>query len=131
MVQAILVSFLCLIFILMPTVNSTYWVLSVLTAQLALLVYIALFASALKLHYHRPEVARSFRVPGRKWGMGMVCTLGTLSCFTVILFGFMPPEQVPFKSVGLYELMLVSAMAVCCLIPLYFVRKRAKAKHKL
>jgi amino acid transporter len=123
LIQAGVVSVLCLVFILMPTVNSSYWILSVMTAQLALLVYIALFAAALKLHYHKPHIVRSFRVPGKKWGMWIACGCGALSCLAVILFGFLPPSQVPFQSIFIYELSLLGGMAICCLIPLYLVKK--------
>lgn len=120
--QAIVVSLLSLIFILMPTVNSTYWILSTITAQLALLVYVILFAAALKLHHHKAHVERSFRISGKKWGMWLVCGLGILSCVFVILMGFLPPSQVPFQSIVLYECILISSVAVCCLTPWYFIK---------
>ena len=63
--QAALVSLFSLIFILMPTVNSSYWILSVITAQLSLLVYIALFCRHDRLSYYKPDVARAFRIPGK------------------------------------------------------------------
>ena len=127
LIQAAIVSLLCLVFILMPTVNSSYWILSVMTAQLALLVYMALFASAIKLHYSKPHVARSFRIPGKKWGMWIASTLGILSCAAVIIFGFFPPSQVPYQSILFYEFILVAGMAICCAIPLYLI-KRARSK---
>jgi amino acid transporter len=124
LVQAIVVSLLGLLFLLLPTVNSSYWLLSVITAQLALLVYIGLFASALKLHYHKPHVARSFRIPGKKWGMWAVSMLGLLSCAAVILFGFLPPSQVPYHSILLYECILLGGMALCCTLPFLISRFR-------
>lgn len=122
--QAVIVSLLSLIFILLPSVNNSYWILSVITAQLALLVYIVLFAAAIKLHYHKPHVARPFQVPGKKKGIWIVSSLGIFSCAAVVLFGFIPPAQVPFQNVFFYELVLIASMAICCLIPLYFVRKK-------
>ncbi len=122
MLQAIIVSLLSLIFILMPTVNSSYWILSVITAQLALLVYIALFAAGIKLHYHKPHVPRSFQVPGKKFGMWAVCMAGIISSIAVILFGFLPPSVVPFQSVLVYELFLIIGIALSCIIPLYLIR---------
>ena len=124
--QAILVSLLSLLFILMPTVNNSYWILSVITAQLSLLVYIALFASAIKLRYYKPDVARSFRIPGKMTGIWLVAGPGALTCAIVILFGFIPPEQVPFKSVFFYESILIASMAIFCLAPLYFIHRRKR-----
>ncbi len=124
LMQAIVVSLLCVFFILLPTVNSSYWVLSVMTAQLALLVYIILFAAALKLHYFKPKVVRSFRIPGKKLGIWVVCTLGAVGCFVVVLFGFLPPSEIPFQSTFVYESILIVGMAICCLMPLYLVKRR-------
>lgn len=125
--QAIIVSVLCLVFILLPTVNSSYWILSVMTAQLALIVYLSLFASAIKLHYHKPHVQRSFRIPGKKWGMWTASTLGILSCLAVIAFGFFPPAQIPWQNVFAYESILVAGMVLCCAIPFFFRSRKNRA----
>jgi len=122
--QAALVSLFSLIFILMPTVNSSYWILSVITAQLSLLVYIALFVAAIKLRYYKPDVARAFRIPGKMTGIWLVCGPGVFTCAAVILCGFLPPEQVPFKNIFFYESILIASMAICCLAPLYFIHRR-------
>ena len=68
-IQGVIVTVLSLVFVLLPTVNGSFWILSVITAQLALVVYILLFASAIKLHYSKSEVKRSYVVPGKSFGM--------------------------------------------------------------
>ncbi len=123
-VQAALVSLLCLGMLLAPTVNSSFWILSAMTAQLALLVYIGLFAAALKLHHHKPHIPRPFRVPGGTLGMRIVCGLGIFSCLTVILFGFLPPSQIAISNVYLYEAILIGGMLILCLSPFILFRKR-------
>ncbi|HEV7736889.1 MAG TPA: amino acid permease, partial [Chlamydiales bacterium] len=123
MIQGGIVSVLSLIFILMPSINSSYWILSVITAQVALLVYIALFAAGLKLYYKKPHAPRAFRVPGKKFGIWLVCMMGILSSFVVILFGFSPPSTIPFESICVYELMLMGGIAICCIAPLFLIKK--------
>jgi amino acid transporter len=120
--QAGLVSLLCLLFILLPTVNSSYWLLSVITAQLALIAYMILFAAAVKLHHSKPDVRRHFTIPGKRWGVWSVCSLGALCCFIVLLFGFLPPAQVPFHNVLLYELVLAGGIIICGGAPLLLLR---------
>ncbi len=127
-IQAIIVSLLSLVFILFPTVNDSYWILSVITAQLALLVYIVLFAAAIKLHYLKPDVVRSFKIPGKKWGIWIVGGVGALTSLAVILIGFIPPSQIPFQNIFLYELILIGSMAICCLFPLLL--KKPSHIHK-
>ncbi len=129
LLQASLVSVLSLLFVFMPTINSSYWILSVITAQLALLVYIALFASALKLRYLHPKKNRPFRVPGKNLGISLVCGLGLLSSSLVIAFGFIPPMAVPFHNVFLYELILVGGGGLCCLIPFFLYRSGQRNRN--
>jgi glutamate:GABA antiporter len=124
--QAVFVSILSLAFIFFPTVNSSFWFLSVITAQLALIVYIFLFLSALKLHYHKPHVPRSFRIPGKNIGMWIVCVFGIFSSVSVILLGFIPPAQIPIQNVFLYEGLLIFCMAIFCAIPFFLIRKYQK-----
>ena len=128
--QAIIVSLLSLLFILLPTVNSSYWVLSVMTAQLALIVYIIMFAAAIKLRHNKPHVARSFRVPGKTKGIWVTCVTGALMCGVVVVFGFFPPAQVPFKSLISYELILIGGIVLCGLIPFYIIRRQRLGTEK-
>jgi len=64
-----IVSFLCLTFTLQPTVASAYFMLSNLTIQLYLIMYMAMFVSAIRLRHTQPDVFRSFRVPCGNTGL--------------------------------------------------------------
>lgn len=77
--QGIIVTILCSLFLIMPSVNSSYWVLSNLTAQLALLFYILMFAAAIRLRYLRTQVKRHFKIPGGNYGLWIVCLTGIFS----------------------------------------------------
>jgi len=92
-IQAGIVSLLCLTFTLQPTVASAYFMLSDLTIQLYLIMYMAMFASAIRLRYSQPTVLRSFRVPFRNPGMWFVAGLGILGAVSCVFIGFFPPTQ--------------------------------------
>lgn len=124
LLQGVIVSVLSLTFVWMPTVNSSFWILSAVTAQLALLLYIGLFAAGIRLHYLKPEVVRSFRIPFKKAGIWSVCGLGILSCLVVIVLGFIPPDQAQIKNVWLYELILIGGMILLSCAPLIGIRWR-------
>ncbi len=126
--QAVVVSLLSLIYILFPSVNKSYWMLSIITAQLALLVYIALFAAAIKLSYTKADVRRFFQIPGKKKGIWVVCCFGAISCAVVLLLGFLPPKQIVITNIFLYELVLIGGIASGCLIPLWIYRKKSRFK---
>jgi amino acid transporter len=120
--QAIIVSILCLCFVFLPSVNSSFWVLSAITAQLAILVYILLFAAAIRLHHTKADVARSFKVPGKKIGMWLVAGLGIITCVFVVCLGFIPPSTIGTKDIFIYVFSLLLGMLLLCLLPLLLLK---------
>lgn len=123
--QGIVVSFLCLVFIVMPSVNSSFWLLSIITAQLAMLAYIFLFLAGIKLRFTQPLIPRPFKVPFGKSGMIVVGSLGALSCFCAIALGFIVPKHVGLQNVVNYELTLIGGLILMGLLP-YFIHKLSK-----
>lgn len=124
--QGIIVTFICIVFLIMPTVNSSYWVLSNLTAQLALLFYILLFAAAIRLRYKHAHIERAYQIPGGLVGIGLVCGLGIVTCTGAIILGFLPPSRIVIGGIVRYEAILIFGMLVCCLLPLFLYRAKAK-----
>ena len=118
MIQASLVTVLSCAFLLMPSINSSYWLLTDMTAQLALLVYCFMFAAALRLRYSHPHVTRHYRVPGGKLGLWIVAGLGFISCVSAIIIGFFPPAQFSVGHLLRYETLLTSGVGIFCLLPL-------------
>lgn len=131
MVQATIFTMLCSIFLLMPTVSSSYWVLTVMTAQLAMFVYIALFAAALWLRYKKPHVARPYRIPFGSTGLWITCILGFISCSAATVLGFIPPTQLRVGSLVVYEWILAVGMVALSLPPfLIYLHAQARLRAK-
>ncbi len=127
--QGLIVTGLCSVFLLMPSVNSSYWILTVMTAQLALLVYVGLFAAAICLRYKKPHIHRAYRVPCGNVGMWVVCLLGTLASIMAIILGFFPPSQIATGELVPYETILATGSLVLCLPPLaIFCLKKYKER---
>ena len=126
MLQGLIYTILCIVFLLMPSINSSYWILSAMTAQLALIVYIILFISAISLRYKQPDVRRRVQVPGGKIGMITIASIGILGCIAAIIIGFLPPQQINFGSVTKYELILVLGILMFCLPPFLFLKRKPK-----
>ncbi len=117
LIQGGVFTLLCSVFLLMPSVSSSFWVLTDVTSILSLLVYIVMFAAALRLRYKYPEVKRAFVVPGGKPGLWIACLAGIISCMTTIVIGFFPPEQIPVGNLVVYELIIISGIVLGCLLP--------------
>lgn len=131
--QAIIVTVVAFIFIYLPDVNISYWLLSALSAQMYLLMYILLFISGLVLRYKKPNVPRPYRVPFKNVGIWVASTLGIASCLFAFGVSFIPPTGFEIGSVTVYETILITAIVVSCLIPfvIHALRKEGWKKEVL
>lgn len=120
--QGVLVTLLCSVFVLLPSVNGAYWILSVMTAQLALMFYLFLFAAAIRLRYKADDTERVYRIPGGKPGIWLVGGLGIVSCIFTFATGFFPPSGVQIGSLWQFETILISGVILFCLPPLLLWR---------
>lgn len=121
--QALMTVALSCLFLCFKSMSTPFWILSVLTAQLALVFYICLFAAAIKLRYTGPQIANAYRIPGGNWGIWLVSSIGILTCITAIIIGFIPPADVPISNTLVYEIILLIGMLSFTLLPLV-LRKR-------
>jgi glutamate:GABA antiporter len=124
--QGVIVSILCAVFLIMPNVNSSYWVLSNLTAQLALLFYILFFAAAIRLRYKHAHVKRAYTIPGNNLGMWIVSSVGIITCISAIILGMIPPTQIAVGNIVFYEAILVLGMMVFCGMPFLLHPKKKR-----
>ena len=58
LIQALIVSVLSLSFLLIPSVNGSYWLLTALAAQLYMMMYVVMLLAAIKLRYKHPTQPR-------------------------------------------------------------------------
>lgn len=124
--QAILVSFMCLAFLLMPSVNGSYWLLTALSTQLYMLMYIIMFISAIVLRYKFKDVARPFKIPGGKFGIWLTVLFGILGCTATLIVGFFPPSSINVGGRLHYEIVFSFGILVMILpiLAFYFYRHR-------
>lgn len=124
LLQGIIVSLLTLLFLLMPSVSASYWLLSALTAQLAVLSYVGLFAALIVLRIKYPQRPGCFCIPGGLFGVSVVACLGLFACAAVFIIGFIPPSQIETGTLLTYEALLIGGI-IAFIAPVYFlVRQR-------
>ena len=124
--QAVLVSFVCLAFLLMPSVNGSYWLLTDLSTQLYMLMYFLMFMAALYLKFKASELRQSFIIPGGKVGMTLVCLLGLFGTVVTLIVGFFPPGSIDvggtFHYVSLFSLGLIVMLLPVLLLYRYHAK---------
>ncbi len=116
-IQAIIVTLLSTLFLFMPSVNGSYWLLTALAAQLYMLMYFLMFITAIVLRIKQPEQHRVFHIPGGLPGMMLVALIGLVGVSVTFLVSFMPPEGIDVGTTGHYEMTLIVGLVLMCLPP--------------
>ena len=115
--QAAIITLLALVFVFMPNVSSSYWILTALTVQLYLLMYILMFAAAIKLRYSKPNVKRAYTIPGGKLGIWLVAGIGILGAIFAFGIGFIPPAQISTGSTTFFHAFMIAGIVLTCIVP--------------
>ncbi len=124
--QAFAFTLLSSVYVLSESINASYWMLSALTAQLSMGVYILMFIAAIRLRRSQPNVKRGFKVPGGNWVLNMVAGVGIITCVMALLLGFVPPSHIEIKSLWRYELFLIVGWLALVILPGFFVWQRRR-----
>ena len=99
-IQGVISSLLALVVLFMPTISGAFWIMSALTAQLYMIMYLFMFAAAIKLRYSQPDKHRPYRVPGGKPGMWIISGVAFLTALFAIVVGFIPTPGVRAEGTG-------------------------------
>ena len=129
-IQGCIVTLLSIMFVIMPSVQSAYQIISQLTIILYLIMYMLMFASGIYLRYREPNTPRTFRIPGGKtFGMWVVGGLGFLASLAAFLVSFIPPNQITVGSNAMYIILLVVGAFIFAGIP-FVIHAMAKPSWK-
>ena len=125
LVQGGIVTLLSLLFVVMPSVQSFYQILSQLTILLYLIMYMLMFAAAITLRYKMKSTPRPFRLGkgnGLMWLLGILGFGGSLLAF---ILSFVPPGQIATGSHTVWYSVLIIGCVVMVVIPfiIYAMRK--------
>lgn len=131
--QAILVTFLCGGFLLLPSVNAIYWLFTDLSTELYIVMYVMMFFAAMSLKSKFSHLPRPFSIPGGRPGYYLVCILGLIGCFITLVIGFFPPEiSMDLGGVGrfqkIFSLGIITMISPAIILLLHKKRSDTKAK---
>lgn len=116
--QAAIVTLSSLVFVMMPNLSSSYWILSALSTQIYLIMYILMFCAAIRLRYSRPNVPRAYRIPHPHKGIWIVASLGIFTSIFALFLLFIPPAQLQVGSMIFYESFMIIGLLAMIAIPL-------------
>ena len=125
-IQGGIVTLLGLLFVVMPSVQSFYQILSQLTVLLYLIMYLLMFAAAIYLRYNMKKANRPFRIGSKGNGlMWLIAGVGFLGSLLAFVLSFIPPGQIAVGSNAMWYSVLVIGCIVVVAAPLiiYALRK--------
>lgn len=122
-VQALAMSAVALVFLIVPSVNTAFLLLTSAAVILYSAMYLLLFAAAIRLRYSEPDTPRPYRVPGgRVWGLWLVAGTGFLTTLACLCIGLLPPGEGVDERV--YAPGMLATLALMIVLPLLLYRWR-------
>jgi len=118
--QACVVSVICCAFLFMPSVNGSYWLLTALSTELYMLMYVLMFLAGIVLKFKTKQLPHHFTIPGKYLGMVLVGCLGLFGCLITLIVGFIPPQGIEVGSHLQYETMFCGGLVVMILPIIFF-----------
>lgn len=115
-IEAIIFTVLLFFFYLMPTIEQGFWLLLVLASQIAMIYYMLIFASVIRLRYRYKHHHRPFKIPGGNFVVWCVMLLGLITVFVSVLLGFFAPEGLAFSQPH-YVMKLLTGLVVTFCLP--------------
>lgn len=128
-IQVLIVIVLSSTFLIMPSVYAAFALLVAITSQFTVVMWIMVFASAIRLRFTRPDTYRVFYVGKRNsnWLLVVISLVAILMCILGFILGMFPPAFSHVKDVFQYTMILVAADIIIITIPLVWIwlhRKR-------
>src|SRR5690242_173407 len=122
--QGAVTTVIALAYAFIPNVSSAYWIFSVITTQVYLIMYLLMFVAAVRLRRRQPDHPRGYRAPM----LVGLCGIGFAASLAALLIGFVPPSQFGAGSVWLYLVIVAGgALGLGLLVPYLFYRLRKPA----
>jgi amino acid transporter len=120
-VQGLVTTVIALLYAFIPDVSSAYWIFSVITTQVYLIMYLLMFVAAVRLRRKEPDHPRGYRAPM----LVGLCGVGFTASLAALLVGFIPPSQFASGSPWVYFLIVAGgALGLGLLVPFLFYKLR-------
>jgi amino acid transporter len=116
--QARLVFIMASLFIFMPSVSGSYWLLTALAAQLYMLMYLLMFAAIIKLRRDEVLAHANFKIPGKTFGLIIVVGAGIIGCVLTFAVSFLLPPQINVGDVYQYHVLQTLGLILMAAPPL-------------
>lgn len=125
LIQAIFVTILTFVLVVLPSVQSAYQIMSQMATIIYLIMVLIIFAACIRLRYTQPNKKRGFKIPGGNLGIWIVTIIGMGGALLALFLSFIPPSQISTGSPMTYVIILVAGCVLFVALPfwVYKIRK--------
>jgi glutamate:GABA antiporter len=127
LVQGCIVTAISAVYLVMKNVSSAFFLISALVVGLYIIMYMLMFAAAIRLRYTQPDLPRNFRIPGGTAGMWAVAGTGFIAVAFALVLAFVPPSQLPIGNPASYVAIVAAGTILFTGLPLLIHRLRRPA----
>jgi amino acid transporter len=123
LLQGVVVTILSFVFVVAPNTSTAFAMLQDVSISLYMLMYVCMFASAIKLRRSRPDLDRPIRIPG----LPVIAVVGGIAAVSAIILGLTPPAGFSNLSAGTYAAIIASGVIILAIPPQFIYRFRRPA----
>jgi len=116
--QGCIVTVLASLYFFLKNVSVAFFLLSAMTITLYLVMYMMMYAAAVRLRITHPEAPRSYKVPGGLMGMLLIAGIGFAGVAFAFVTSFFPPSQLPVGSPSTYVAVVAAGFVVFTGLPI-------------
>jgi amino acid transporter len=121
--QAVIGSVLAFGMMLIPSMNSAYWLLSALTTLCLCVEYLPFFAALIRLRQTQPNTPRPYKLPWGAAGAWIIAGIGFLAIVFTFVIALFPPQGMNVPT-PVYIAFMVIGTILLCMWPLIFLARR-------
>jgi amino acid transporter len=116
--QASLVWLMSTLFIFMPSISGSYWLLTALAAQLYMVMYALMFMAIIKLRKDGVLEHASFKIPGGNFGFYSILIAGFIGVTLTFGVSFFTPDNINVGDSSVYHSLQVFGLLLMIVPPL-------------
>ncbi|MFV0315822.1 MAG: amino acid permease [Microthrixaceae bacterium] len=120
LLQGAVVTVLSFVFVVAPNTSSAFAVLQDISISLYMLMYVCMFAAAIKLRRSQPDRPRPIRIPA----LPLIAGVGILAAISAIVLGFTPPSGYTSTPAAVYAGIVGTGVIVLGIPPQFIYRFR-------
>ena len=120
LLQGIVVTILSFVFVVAPNTSTAFAMLQDVSISLYMLMYVCMFAAAIKLRRSHPDAERPIRIPG----LPVIACIGIVSALSAIVLGLTPPAGFSDIPAGTYAVIIATGVIVLAIPPQFIYRFR-------